>query len=66
MPIYLRHSIHGTKVAISEQEASYDETNGWNRFTYDIINDVEAIKPVKKPGRPKTSDALLKDIGVIS
>lgn len=30
--IYLRHDIHGTKVAFSEQEAHYDEGNGWRRF----------------------------------
>lgn len=30
--IYLRHPVHGAKVAIAEPEAVYDEKNGWERF----------------------------------
>lgn len=37
MHIYLKHFIHGTKVAISEQEAVYDESHGWVRYTPDAI-----------------------------
>ena len=34
MPIiYLEHPQHGTKVAVAEQEAEYDEQNGWARYT---------------------------------
>lgn len=29
MVIYLKHPIHGTKVACSEMEAEYDKGNGW-------------------------------------
>ncbi len=32
MHIYLRHPVHGSKVAISEQEAEMDEMNGWARY----------------------------------
>ncbi len=32
MVIYLKHKIHGTKVACSDLEASRDEANGWVRF----------------------------------
>lgn len=32
MVIYLRHPKHGTKVAVSEEEAKSDEVNGWSRF----------------------------------
>jgi len=33
MPIiYLRHPVHGSKVATMEAEATYDEANGWKRF----------------------------------
>ena len=35
MVIYLKHPEHGTKVAISEQEAAYDEQNGWMRYNSD-------------------------------
>lgn len=34
MPIiYLRHPVHGEKVAIADLEAEYDEQNGWTRYT---------------------------------
>ena len=33
MVIYLRHPVHGTKVASSENEAVFDEQNGWVRYT---------------------------------
>ena len=29
--IYMKHPKHGTKVAIQEEEAKYDEKNGWER-----------------------------------
>lgn len=44
MHIYLKHDTHGTKVAISEQEADADERNGWKRFNIDnreVISDVQ-------------------------
>jgi len=31
--IYLRHPIHGVKIASLEQEAEHDETHGWERYT---------------------------------
>ena len=34
MPIiYMKHPIHGTKIATMEAEAEYDEQNGWRRYT---------------------------------
>jgi hypothetical protein len=36
MPIiYLKHPIHGTKVATMDAEAEYDETHGWERYELD-------------------------------
>ncbi len=35
MVIYLRHPIHGNKVACSDAEAIYDEGNGWVRYNLD-------------------------------
>lgn len=32
MVIYLRHPVHGTKVAISREEAAYDKGLGWEEF----------------------------------
>jgi hypothetical protein len=30
--IYMQHPDHGCKVAVMEQEAVYDELNGWVRY----------------------------------
>lgn len=33
--IYLKHPIHGAKVATIDLEAEYDEQNGWVRYNPD-------------------------------
>lgn len=33
--IYLRHPVHGAKVATAEAEAAYDERSGWVRYDPD-------------------------------
>ena len=33
--IYLKHPIHGHKVACSDLEAEHDENYGWERYTID-------------------------------
>ena len=33
MHIYLRHPVHGNKIATMDAEAIYDEENGWTRYT---------------------------------
>jgi hypothetical protein len=42
MVIYLKHPVHGSKVACSEEEAKSDEALGWTRY------DPNA-QPVKEP-----------------
>ena len=56
MVIYLRHPLHGSKVATMEAEAEADEQNGWER--YDVGALLTPSKPVRnelaKPrGRPR-------------
>jgi hypothetical protein len=34
--IYLKHPVHGGKVACAELEAQYDEKNGWVRYTPEV------------------------------
>jgi len=47
MPIiYLKHPIHGTKVATMEAEAEYDESNGWQR--YELDTQPEPVAEVKE------------------
>jgi hypothetical protein len=48
MVIYLRHPVHGTKVAIAEAEALEDELNGWVRYTLDTPASSEPVKRRRK------------------
>lgn len=56
MIIYLKHPIHGAKVATLEEEAKMDEKNGWVRYNPDTPSVIEAA-PVNqlevKRGRPR-------------
>jgi hypothetical protein len=45
MVIYLKHPIHGRKVATMDLEADADEQNGWVRYTEDTP-DFELAAPV--------------------
>jgi hypothetical protein len=56
--IYMRHPVHGTKVATMEAEAIYDETNGWSRYTLgeapasgtlDPVNELAPRRRGRKP-----------------
>ena len=45
--IYLKHPIHGTKVATMDLEAEHDESNGWERYELDTQPEpVEEIEEV--------------------
>ena len=64
MPIiYLKHPIHGAKVATMELEAEYDEQNGWVRYNPDEVEQedelpsflqesVNELEPARR-GRPR-------------
>lgn len=66
MPIiYLEHPDHGHKVATMEQEAEFDEQNGWTRYTVDTpaieaevvkaaVEEPVAIELVANALKPKT------------
>jgi hypothetical protein len=43
MNIYLKHPIHGSKVATMEMEAVFDESNGWLRYNPDIPSFLEEL-----------------------
>lgn len=72
--IYLAHPLHGTKVACEEEEAKYDEKNGWKR--YDIaasatvidegeVNDLRKqyeAKFGKAPHHKKSAETLKKEL----
>jgi hypothetical protein len=42
MVIYLKHPVHGTKVAIAESEAEADAQNGWIVYNPDTPAKTEA------------------------
>jgi hypothetical protein len=44
--IYLRHPIHGAKVATLDMEADFDERNGWERYTPGQVDDDDEPAPV--------------------
>jgi hypothetical protein len=49
MPIiYLKHPIHGTKVATMDAEAEHDEAQGWERYELDTQPEIveEAVEEV--------------------
>lgn len=50
--IYLRHPVHGEKVACCEPEAVSDEKNGWVRFEAGILLTPEV------PALPEAKDTL--------
>ena len=57
MVIYMRHPIHGNKVATLEAEATADEKNGWERYEVGaLLRPVlpESVNELAKPrGRPR-------------
>jgi hypothetical protein len=63
MNIYLKHPIHGHKVATMEMEAEFDESNGWVRYNLGDPEDEEELPEiqnqlqVKRRGRPPKSAA---------
>lgn len=46
--IYLKHPVHGHKVATMEAEAEYDEQNDWVRYTIDTPSIVEPAPVVEE------------------
>jgi hypothetical protein len=54
MHIYLKHPLHGQKVATMELEAVGDEKNGWVRYTLDTPEDAEPVNALKR--KRKTSE----------
>lgn len=61
--IYLRHPVHGSKVATLDMEASYDEQHGWERYEPDEpVSQVEADEPpAARRGRRRRVDESDKE-----
>jgi hypothetical protein len=54
--IYMSHPVHGAKVSIMEEEAIFDEQNGWTRYTLDtpieVAPVVNTLEVKRRRGRP--------------
>ena len=54
--IYMSHPVHGAKVSIMEEEAVFDEQNGWTRYTLDTPEEValvvNTLEVKRRRGRP--------------
>lgn len=53
--IYLKHPIHGTKIATMDLEVENDEQNGWVRYTPDtpsISEEVETVEETTEVAAP--------------
>jgi hypothetical protein len=48
MTIYLRHPVHGSKVATMAMEAEFDEQNGWERYNPDTPSAPEVAAPANE------------------
>ena len=51
--IYMKHEIHGAKVATMEAEAVADEANGWVRYTHDTPAETVEVAAPKKEVKPR-------------
>lgn len=66
MHIYLKHPIHGTKVAISDIEAEYDIENGWTIYNLDepsIVEEATNTLVVKRKYTRKVAENKATDEG---
>lgn len=52
--IYLRHAVHGVKIATLEMEAEADEQNGWER----IEPDDPPVSSVRRRARRSVSESI--------
>ena len=60
--IYLKHELHGTKVAVAEEEAAADEKNGWARYEAGVlltpqVASVELPEPAEAPRQRRRRSA---------
>lgn len=61
MVIYMKHPVHGTKVAVAELEAASDEKNGWVRYT---LADA-AVGEEKKVRRRRNAEEIAADNALV-
>jgi hypothetical protein len=50
MEIYLKHPVHGTKIATMDLEAKFDEGHGWVRYNPDTPSAPAEVVPANELG----------------
>ena len=53
--IYMKHEVHGAKVANMEAEAVADEKNGWVRYTLDTPVEAAPVNVLEVKRRRKVA-----------
>jgi hypothetical protein len=53
--IYMKHDVHGAKVANMEEEAVADEQNGWVRYNPDTPDEVAPVNVLEVKRRRKVT-----------
>ena len=61
--IYMKHPIHGAKVATIEMEAEYDERSGWERYTPGEEVEPAFLNQLPRRGRPRKEPEHVDDGG---
>jgi hypothetical protein len=57
--IYMKHEVHGAKVATMELEAIADEANGWVRYTLDTpVEEVAPVNVLEVKRRRKSAEVI--------
>jgi hypothetical protein len=56
--IYLKHPVHGHKVACSDIEADHDESHGWERYTVATPAEVIEVEEVEPEVEAAPANAL--------
>ena len=62
MHIYLKHPVFGSKVAISDAEAKYDESNGWARYNPEMLSEPEVAVNALEVKRKYTRRAVAEGV----
>jgi len=56
--IYLKHSLHGTKIVHMDLEAEYDETNGWKRYIPSVVDEEDYVDVIDEETEVPVANAL--------
>jgi hypothetical protein len=62
MIIYLKHPVHGAKVATMDLEAETDEKNGWTRYNPDTPVQAAPVNTLEIKRRRKPAEEAIEGV----